>query len=216
MRKAIPFVCALLLVGATVGCKDPSKSVPAAEVGTNAQPADNVQPPATPEPIRTETIALNAQNTTIEFEGSKVTGSHTGGFNTLEGTLTLAQPVDKSTLNLVIQTDSIHSDNGQLTEHLRSDDFFDVATYPTATFDLISIGNAVGADGTRQVTGTLTMKGETREIGFPATIETTDTAVNVDAEFAINRRDWGIVYDGKQDDLIRDGVVLRIKVRAAR
>jgi hypothetical protein len=38
--------------------------------------------------------------------------------------------------------------------------------------------------------------------------------VTFDTEFAINRKDFGIVYPGKTDDLIRDEVVLRLNVKA--
>lgn len=216
MRKAIPFVCALLLVGATVGCKDPSKTVTPAQVGVEAQaPTTPAATAAVEQPVVTRTVALNGENTTIEFEGSKITGSHVGGFKTLEGAFLLATPVDKSSLNVVIQTASMFSDDEKLTEHLRSDDFFNVEGHPTATFNMTSVGSEVAADGTRQISGTLEMVGQTREISFPAKIEVTDTTANVDAEFAINRKDWGIVYAGKPDDLIRDGVVIRIRVRAA-
>ncbi len=36
------------------------------------------------------------------------------------------------------------------------------------------------------------------------------------AEFTINRKEWGIVYAGKPDDLIRDGVVLKIDLMGVR
>jgi hypothetical protein len=38
----------------------------------------------------------------------------------------------------------------------------------------------------------------------------------VASEFAINRKDFGIVYAGKADDLIRDEVVLKLSVKASR
>jgi len=41
-----------------------------------------------------------------------------------------------------------------------------------------------------------------------------DDAVTVKADFAINRKEFGIVYTGKADDLIRDLVVIRLDIRA--
>ena len=38
--------------------------------------------------------------------------------------------------------------------------------------------------------------------------------VNIKAEFDINRKDFGIVYAGKADDLIRDEVVIRLDLTA--
>jgi hypothetical protein len=40
--------------------------------------------------------------------------------------------------------------------------------------------------------------------------------VTVKSEFAINRKDFGIVYAGKADDLIRDDVVIHLDLRAPR
>jgi hypothetical protein len=40
--------------------------------------------------------------------------------------------------------------------------------------------------------------------------------VEVDAEFAINRKDFGIVYPGMPDDLIKDDVLLKLHIRANR
>ena len=54
----------------------------------------------------------------------------------------------------------------------------------------------------------------TKEISFPAKIEVKDDAVTVKAEFSINRHDFDIKYAGKPDDLIREGVVLRLDVKA--
>jgi hypothetical protein len=37
---------------------------------------------------------------------------------------------------------------------------------------------------------------------------------SVDAEFAINRKDFGLVYAGKPDDLIREDVVIKLTIRS--
>ena len=47
-------------------------------------------------------------------------------------------------------------------------------------------------------------------------ITVTADTVSVDAEFAINRKDFGIVYKGKADDLIRDEVVIKLNLRVPR
>jgi hypothetical protein len=38
----------------------------------------------------------------------------------------------------------------------------------------------------------------------------------VDADFAINRKDFGIAFAGNADDLIRDNVVLKLALKVAR
>jgi polyisoprenoid-binding protein YceI len=64
------------------------------------------------------------------------------------------------------------------------------------------------------VTGNLELHGVTKSITFPATIKMSADAVDVDAEFAINRKDFGIVYAGKPDDLIKDDVLIKLEIRA--
>jgi polyisoprenoid-binding protein YceI len=64
------------------------------------------------------------------------------------------------------------------------------------------------------VTGNLTLHGITKQISFPAQIQVTEDAVNVTAEFFLNRFDFDIKYAGKADDLIRKEVVLKLKVSA--
>jgi polyisoprenoid-binding protein YceI len=52
----------------------------------------------------------------------------------------------------------------------------------------------------------------TKTISFPATISNNPFAAQ--AEFSINRKDFGMKFDGKADNLIRDGVVLQIELKA--
>ncbi|MCB1055013.1 MAG: YceI family protein, partial [Acidobacteria bacterium] len=95
----------------------------------------------------------------------------------------------------------------------KSADFFDVETYPTATFH--STGVAAGeTEGTYSVTGDLTLHGVTKQITFPATIAVTDDEVSAQAEFSINRFDFDIKYPGKPDDLIREEVVIGLDINA--
>jgi hypothetical protein len=56
----------------------------------------------------------------------------------------------------------------------------------------------------------------TKAVAFPATIKVDAAAAALDAEFAINRKDFGIMYAGRTNDLIRDEVVLKLHVRAPR
>jgi len=52
--------------------------------------------------------------------------------------------------------------------------------------------------------------------GDPAAIAVNDEAASLDSEFAINRKDFSILYPGKPDDLIRDEVVIKLSIKAAR
>jgi polyisoprenoid-binding protein YceI len=206
--KTITSTSLLLGVLLLAACADPSENVPAASVSTNSGSA-TAATPAAPTGAAKE-YAITAENSKVEFVGSKVTGKHDGGFKQIQGEVhTSGNTVAHAKVN--IDTTSIYSDNDRLTVHLKSADFFDVQKFPTAVFETTSI-SGTGENAT--VNGKLTLHGVTKEISFPAKIEVKDDAVAVKAEFSINRKDFGIVYTGKPDDLIRDGVVLRLDVKA--
>ena len=193
----------LTLALAAIGCSNPADGTAAAEA-SEAKPVDSA-------PTEAATLALTDASR-IDWIGSKVTGKHDGGFNGFTGSIEWAGSVEASKVIIDIDMNSIWSDNDSLTNHLKTDDFFSVETYPTARFESTSIAKtANGYD----VTGNLEMKGVTKSITFPATIEHDGEAVTAQAEFNIMRFEWGIEYAGMQDDLIRDEVVIKFDLVAA-
>jgi polyisoprenoid-binding protein YceI len=203
--KRFPIVLICLLLLAFLGCADPAKDKPQAAVD---EPA--------PEPVaaaqeETQRYVLG-EGSSIGFVGSKVTGSHEGGFHDFEGeVLVTGDDPTRSTVNITIDATSLWADNERLTGHLQSPDFFEVETYPTATFKSTAIA-AVGDGYT--MTGNLTLHGVTKSIAFPAAITIEEGQVTAQAEFAIKRFEFGLEYPGKVDDLIRDDVVIKLDVVA--
>jgi polyisoprenoid-binding protein YceI len=155
------------------------------------------------------TFALNGTNTTIKFVGTKPNGRHDGGFKQLTGTATL-QGNDPTTLkvNLEIDMESLYSDNGKLTNHLKSPDFFGVKSNPRSKF----VSTKVEKSGTGyQVTGDLTMCGQTKSVSFPATITVSGDNLTIASKFSIDRTQWGMTYGrGK----INDQVALTVSLTA--
>ena len=206
MRATIILAATAFLV---IGCKDPGAEVTAAEVGSPVQAADA---PAA-DSAATAALPISPSNSKVEFVGAKVTASHPGGFTDFSGQVDLGDPIEKSRIQVTIQTASLYADKEKLTKHLKSPDFFDVAQFPTATFT----STAITKDGAgHTVTGDLTLHGVTKSISFPATISATDAKVSANAEFSINRKDFGINYPGMQDDLIRDLVVIKLAMALPR
>ena len=210
MRFLLPLVAAGMLV--VSGCaKDPSKEAPKASVGAVKSTAE------APLPAPGETKAAVALTGRIGFVGSKVTASHDGVFKAWKGTATLGDTPESSSVSFSVETASVVSDpddrgafSEKLDGHLKSGDFFDVANHPTATFTSTTIVKDASKGGTHAVTGDLTIRGTTRPVTFPATVTMDKAGVKAKAEFTINRKDWGIMYAGMADDLIRDGVVIKL------
>jgi polyisoprenoid-binding protein YceI len=189
-------------------CSDPAADKSKAVTGEATQTAS---PAAAAQGTKYQ---ITPQNSKIEFVGAKVTGHHNGSFQDFSGQIDYPGNVEQSHVNITIKTDSLTTDTPDLTKHLKTADFFDVAKYPEATFvsTAIKAGGDKGASHT--VTGNLTMHGATKSVSFPATIAVTGDVASVDASFSINRKDFGINYAGAANNLIRDDVVLTLTIRA--
>ena len=189
----------LLLALLAPGCANPADDKPEAAVGE-----------ALPVPEAAETgqpFAIDATQSTLGFVGSKITGSHDGGFNAFEGVIrVVGNDPTASSVQVRIDATSLWANDDRLTKHLRTPEFFDVETFPESTFESTSIEAA--EDG-YTITGNLTLHGVTKSISFPAQIEIGPDRVTARAEFVVKRFDFDIVYPGKPDDLIRDEVVIQ-------
>ena len=198
---------ALMLLAA---CGNPATNKSRAVTGEAAQAS-----PQTPT-AGAQKYLITPQNSKIDFIGSQVAGTHSGSFQKFNGEIDYTGQPETSRVNVTIDVSSLNADDPKLTAHLKTPDFFDVAKYPTATFvsTAIKAGGDKGASHT--VTGNLTMHGVTKSVTFPATISASGNAVNVDANFSINRKDFNINYAGPADNLIRDDVVLTLKINATK
>ena len=154
---------------------------------------------------------VDGQRSKVTFIGTKNEGSHTGGFQELTGQMSV-EGNDPTTLaaSVVINVDSMYSDDDKLTAHLKSPDFFEVKRYPQAKF----VSTAVAKTPTGyNLTGNLTMHGVTRRLTVPADITVTAEGVQLSTKFKINRHDWKISY-GK--GVVHDAVALDIQLVAGR
>jgi polyisoprenoid-binding protein YceI len=159
--------------------------------------------------------AFTNADSKLDFVGAKVTRKHDGSFQTFSGTVTLVDnDPTKSTVTALVDVGSLKSDDEKLSGHLKSPDLLDVGKFPQATFTSTSIKAGGDKGASHTVTGNLQLHGVTKSITFPATIKASADAVDVDAEFAINRKDFGIVYPGMPDDLIKDDVLLKLQIRS--
>lgn len=235
LYRSLVLVASFSALTALAGCaKDPSKEAPAAKVSEPAPEAKPEEKPVEPPPPASPTEAPAAATPaaapaadglaltgSIGFIGSKVTGSHTGEFKEFKGTIALKDgKPEGGTLNFTVQTGSLtETDANPMKEkfegHLKSPDFFDTAKFPTAEFISSEISAQAGEKGaTHLIKGKLTLHGVTKDVEFPATVTIAGKDISGKTEFSINRKDFGIVFAGMPNDLIRDGVVLKIDVKA--
>ena len=196
----------LMLFG---GCdNDPGKGK---SVATVAEPAQTAQQ------LGTATAAtkyvFNNAGSKVEFVGAKVTRKHDGAFHVFSGAIELVDgDPSKSIIKVEIATGSLTADDPKLTQHLKSPDLLDVEKFPVARFTSTSIKPGGDTAGAYLITGNFELHGVTKSITFPATVKIAGDTVDADAEFVINRKDFGIVYPGMPDDLIKDEVLMKLKI----
>ncbi|MBT6380034.1 MAG: YceI family protein [Opitutales bacterium] len=184
------------------GCSNPADKTDSAIV---ADAVEGVKAVA-----NASTYAITA-GSSLSFIGSKVTGSQTGGFKSLEGTIAVMGGQIVPPSKVTIDMNLLYSGSDRLTRHLKSADFFDVPNFPTAEFAVTSLQQTASG---LEMTGNLTLHGVTKSISFVPEVSVTDSEVSLTAEFDIMRFDFGIAFKGKADDLIRDEVVIALDVKA--
>ena len=214
MRNYLTITILILNALLTYSCANPAANKPKATIANAAPESGSTRPAGA------ETLVISPANSKVEFVAAKVTRSHNGSFKEFTGAIDLVKnSVADSRVTIDIQMSSVVTDEDDLTKHLQTPDFFDVAKYPKATFTSTKIVPILspGTSGVSyDVSGNFDLHGIKKTITFPATIEVAPDSVSVNAEFAINRKDFGIVFQNKADDLIRDGVVIKLTLKAPR
>lgn len=103
-----------------------------------------------------------------------------------------------------------------LENHLKSGDFFQVDTYPTATFSLLRMDS--GNDGSFFCVGELTIKNITNEVSFPATFTEDEGVFTLHANLTIDRTKWNITFgsasffDNLAENAISNDVALSLNL----
>jgi len=193
-----------------------SRSPPAATTTPpRTRPRCRHRKPASGTPVNGVKYAFSQADSKVGFVGAKITGKHDGSFGTFSGVVVVPNgSVEQSSVTVDIDMTSLQVDEPKLAGHLKSPDFFDVGKFPKARFVSTSVRQGGELGATNTVTGNLELHGVTKSINIPATIHVRPDGVDVDAEFAINRKEFGVVYPGKPDDLIKDEVLLKLQIHA--
>ncbi|MFY0606153.1 MAG: YceI family protein [Cyclobacteriaceae bacterium] len=171
------------------------------------------------------TYTVDTDKSQVEWVGKKVTGQHNGTVNLKSGSLDFsAGKLEGGTFTIdmtsLVSTDLSGEYKGKLEGHLKSDDFFGVENFPTATF---VVTKAVPqGPGKYKVVGDITIKGKTEEIQFPVTLEEKDGMITGTADMTIDRSKFDIRYgsgsffDDLGDKTIYDDFELSVKISASK
>ena len=146
--------------------------------------------------------------------------SHDGTLDVKSGTITLK---NKSVvggefvldMNSINATDLQGESQAKLNGHLKNGDFFETDKYPTAVYKITSVKkNSNNKAFPFLVNGTLTAKGKTNPVSFPAKITAKNGVVTLESDkFSFDRQKFDVAYKSTmQDVLVKDDVDLKVKI----
>jgi polyisoprenoid-binding protein YceI len=178
-----------------------------------------------------EATVLALSESTVKWTGKKLTGEHFGKINISEGSLFVdgdqlsggSFTIDMNTITVEDLTDA--AKNKDLTDHLFSEDFFNVAQFNAANFEITGVEALAAADeagNTHTISGNLTIKGITQGISFPAKVDNNEAGINASAKFNIDRTLWDIKYKSGKffpelgDKVISDEIGIELNLAATK
>lgn len=128
------------------------------------------------------TVTFKIRNAGLNVDGS---------FSGFTGSLVFdpAAP-EKARLSASVDAASVDTGIGLRNNHLKKEDYFNVAKYPKITLKSTRIQKK--GDNTYVGTFALTLKGTTRTVTIPFTVSQSGETAQFTGEFEINRRDYDV------------------------
>jgi polyisoprenoid-binding protein YceI len=163
-------------------------------------------------------MKVDVKKSNLEWNGKKVTGEHDGTINLKEGWFSWDDDkitkgefiIDmKSIKNLDIEDEGYRA---KLENHLKSDDFFGVESYPTAK--LVIKGGEKFNNNKGVVKGHLTIKKDTHPVEFEVMKEGNAfmAEIVIDRSMYDVRYGSGSFFDNLGDNLIYDDFTMKVKI----
>jgi polyisoprenoid-binding protein YceI len=152
---------------------------------------------------------IKLENSKVVWKGYKVTGSHVGIISIKSGYLNFDKDkltggsfeIDMSTITV---TDLEGESKGQLEGHLKSNDFFGVEKFPTASLIFTKV-KSLGKNS-YNVNGNMTIKGKTETVSFNVSIygNKANVSLKIDRTKFDVRYGSSSFFDGLKDKAIYD------------
>ena len=168
-----------------------------------------------------ETVPINAQKSTIEWEGGSATTTHNGLISLKSGNLEISDgkltggtfEVDMTSIT---NLDVSEAYRGKLENHLKSEDFFDADAFPTA--QLIIVKATEEKENLYRIIADFTVRDITKSIEFDATLTPSGNSYKASANFTFDRSEYevkhrsGSFFMDLGDKLIYDEIKVAISV----
>jgi polyisoprenoid-binding protein YceI len=167
---------------------------------------------------------VNKTESQITWKAAKVTGEHWGYVPIADAKLDVTGgkitggSFEMDMVNLTVEDLTDPKSKGNLTNHLKSDDFFSVEKFNRSTFKITKVTSSNATDYT--VTGDLTIKGITKPVTFPAKVAVAGNKLTATGNIKFDRTHYDIkfrsgnFFENLGDRMIYDEVNLDVKLVA--
>ena len=174
-------------------------------------------------PAAAETWKIDTSHSSSQFSVTHMMITTVrGSFGATSGTIEYdGKSVASIKADVTIDAATINTNNEKRDGHLKSPDFFDVATYPTLTFKSTKV--VPGSDGGFKLVGNLTMRGVTKEVTLdvaplsPIMKGKRGDRVGASATTTINRQDFGVKWNNPLEGggvVVSDNVKVTLDIEA--
>ncbi len=176
--------------------------------------------------------AIDAAASRLEWSGRNIAKRHHGTIAVSRGSISIENGLPLSgefvlDMNLIVNLDlEDEAYNSMLIRHLKSDDFFDVARYPTVTYSLNTAEPLTGAtpgSPNYLLRGVLELKGKQRPLNLATEVAAMEQGVlKARAACDFDRTLWGVIYGSGRFfeklgmHLVSDLVTVEIFLQAVR
>jgi polyisoprenoid-binding protein YceI len=174
--------------------------------------------------------AIDTSASRVRFTGYGVGKSHPGTFKLSEGTVAVANnQITGGSFVINIKSLDLEQKGGmfdkKLHPHLMSGDFFDANKFGTAKFEISNVqpykpnasDTSIVEGANFLVSGNLTLKGETKNVSFPAKIDLDGNTLKAKSDFDIDRTQWQMHYGNDKtlgDKFISEKVNIELDLQA--
>ena len=166
---------------------------------------------------------INPKQSTVEWEGKKVTGSHNGTLQIKKGVLVKKAKSFKGQISIdmasiVCKDLKDKKYNQKLVTHLKSQDFFHTAKYKTAKLKILKAKPKKG--DTYIISAKVTIRGISQKVKFPAKVRFTKNQIQAKGKIKLDRTKFNIKYNSGKffkslgDKLIYDDFHIRFSISA--
>ncbi|MCB9283980.1 MAG: YceI family protein [Lewinellaceae bacterium] len=144
-----------------------------------------------------ETYQVDVSASKLAWQAYKVTGKHFGDIQLKSGTLQFQDgKLTGGQFTVDMESIAVKDIQGEyadkLRNHLLSDDFFGVETYPTSSLVLSKV--TFLGENQYDIVGNLTIKGKTEKVQFKATVEQAGNQILADAAMKVDRSKFDVRY----------------------